>query len=183
MADIRPFRGLRPTPESIKEVASPPYDVLNSQEAREKVKGHPQSFLHVVKPEIDLDPSTDIYDPQVYAKGAENLQNLIQSGTMIQDESPCFYIYQLHMGGHVQTGLVTVASVEEYIQNKIKKHEFTRPDKEKDRMNHVKNLNAQTGPVFLTYRSTPSIDELIQKGMEQNPVYDFVGDYDVRHVF
>jgi uncharacterized protein (DUF1015 family) len=183
MADIRPFRGLRPTPDAIKDVASPPYDVLNSDEAREKVQGHPDSFLHVVKPEIDLNPSVEIYDPQVYAKGAENLQRLIQSGIMFQDETPCFYIYQLQMGDHVQTGLVAASSVEEYIQNKIKKHEFTRPDKEQDRMNHIKHLNAQSGPVFLTYRSNERIDALMKKGMKKDPVYDFTGDYDVRHTF
>jgi uncharacterized protein (DUF1015 family) len=181
MAEIRPFRGLRPKPDFIDEVASPPYDVLSSDEARERVQGNPNSFLHVTKPEIDLDPSVGLYDPQVYAKGVENLNRLIQTGVMLQDASPCFYIYKLRMGDHEQTGLVAAASVEEYTANTIKKHELTRPDKEEDRMNHIEKLNAQTGPVFLTYHTKKSIDTLIKKGMKKTPVYDFIGDHNVRH--
>jgi uncharacterized protein (DUF1015 family) len=183
MAHVKPFRGLRPVPEKVGDVASPPYDVLNSEEAREKAKDNPLSFLHIVKPEIDLDPSVDLYDPKVYAKGAENLKRLIDDKVMVQDEKPCYYIYKLRMGDHEQIGLVAVASVADYIQNKIKKHEHTRPDKEQDRVNHVNHLNAQTGPVFLTYRASQEIDKLIQEGMKNEPVYDFVGDYEVQHTF
>jgi uncharacterized protein (DUF1015 family) len=183
MARVKPFEGLRPIPEKVSEVTSPPYDVLSSEEAREKAKGNPCSFLHVVKPEIDLDPSIDVCDPAVYEKGAENLRRLIDEGIMVQDPKPNFYIYKLRMGDREQIGLVAGASVEEYDQNRIKKHEFTRKDKEQDRVNHIDHLNAQTGPVFLTYRSSELIDRLIEKGMERDPVYDFVGDYDVQHTF
>ena len=183
MVRVRPFRGLRPIPEKVSEVASPPYDVLSSQEAREKAKGHPYSFLHVNKPEIDLDPSIDLYNPRVYAKGRENLKRLIDLGILVQDEKPCLYIYKLRMGDHEQVGLVAVASVEDYIQNRIKKHENTRPDKENDRMTHIDSLNAQAGPVFLTYRAEKEIDSLIAQGMKKKPVYDFVGDYDIKHTF
>ena len=183
MTRVKPFQGLRPVPEKVGEVASPPYDVLNSDEAREKAKGNPLSFLHVVKPEIDLDPSVDHYDPKVYAKGAENLNRLIDQKVLIQDEKPCYYIYKLRMGDHEQVGLVAVASVEDYVQNRIKKHEHTRPDKEQDRVNHINHLNAQAGPVFLTYRASQEIDDLIKQGMMKDPVYDFVGDYDVQHTF
>jgi len=183
MVQVKPFRGMRPTPEKIGEVASPPYDVLSSEEAREKAKDHPNSFLHVVKPEIDLDPSTHLYDPRVYAQGRKNLKRLIKKGILSQDEKPCFYIYKLRMGEHEQVGLVAVASVEDYIQNRIKKHENTRPDKEQDRVNHIDHLNAQTGPVFLTYRAREEINESIKTGMEKKPVYDFIGDYDVHHTF
>lgn len=183
MIKVKPFRGMRPVPDKVSEVASPPYDVLNSQEAREKVKSNPLSFLHVVKPEVDLDLSIDPYDPQVYKKGAENFRRLIEDGILFRDEKPCFYIYKLRMEDREQIGLVAGASVDDYNENRIKKHEFTRPDKEQDRLNHIDNLNAQTGPVFLTYRAKREIDELMEKGMANGPVYDFVGDYHVQHIF
>jgi len=183
MVRVRPFGGLRPVPEKVNDVASPPYDVLNSQEAREKAKDNPLSFLHVVKPEIDLDPAIDLYDDRVYAKGRENLNRLIENNIMVQDEKPCYYVYKLRMGEHEQFGLVAVASVEDYIQDKIKKHEHTRPDKEQDRVNHINHLNAQTGPVFLTYRGNDEINRLIEQSMEKAPVYDFIGHYDVQHIF
>lgn len=183
MAHVRPFRGLRPNPDFVSQIASPPYDVLNSEEAREKAEGNPISFLHVVKPEIDLDPNIDTYDIKVYEKGAENLNRLVADGKMIQDEAPCFYVYKLRMGDHEQVGIVAAASVEDYVNDKIKKHEFTRPDKEQDRVNHVNHLNAQTGPVFLTYRADATLDRLVAEVMKQEPVYDFVGDYDVQHTF
>jgi len=183
MVQIRPFCGLRPIPEKISEVASPPYDVLDSDEAREKAKGNPISFLHVNKPEIDLNPSIDIHDPQVYKKGSENLNKLIDDKILVQDEKPCFYVYKLRMGEHEQVGLVTAASVEDYVQNRIKKHEHTRPDKELDRATHIDSLNAQAGPVFLTYRAQKEIDSLIKVGMAKEPTYEFVGDYEVVHTF
>jgi len=183
MVHVRPFRGLRPVPDKVGQVASHPYDVLNSEEARELARDNPLSFLHVVKPEIDLDPAIDIHDPQVYAKGAENLKRLVKKGILKQDEKPCYYIYKLRMGSHEQIGLVAAASVDDYEQGRIKKHEHTRPDKEQDRINHIHHLNAQTGPVFLTYRADEKINALIAQAMKADPVYDFTGDYDVRHTF
>lgn len=182
MIRVKPFRGLRPKPEYIDQVASPPYDVLSSEEAREKAKDRPFSFLHVVKPEIDLDPSLETTHPDVYAKGAENLRRLVERGILARDEKSCFYVYKLRMGAHEQVGLMAGAAVDDYEQNRIKKHEFTRPSKEQDRVNHVDRLNAQTGPVFLTYNAQPEIDVLMSRIIEQEPVYDFVGDYDVRHL-
>jgi len=181
MAIIKPFRGMRPVKEKIQEVASPPYDVLSSDEAREKTADNPNSFLHVVKPEIDLDPSIDIYDPRVYEKGKENLLRLINDGILVQDEKPCLYIYKLKMGNHTQVGLIAAASVDDYENDIIKKHEFTRVDKENDRMRHIDSLNAQTGPVFLTYRENKDIDKLIDLAMQKEPVYNFIGDYAVEH--
>jgi uncharacterized protein (DUF1015 family) len=181
MVRIKPFRGLRPTPDKIAEVASPPYDVLNSDEAREKAAGNPISFLHVVKPEIDLPADIDIHDKAVYQKGSENLQRLISDGVMMKDEQPSYYVYKLKMGDHEQVGLVALASVADYLDDRIKKHEHTRPDKEQDRMNHIKALNAQTGPVFLTYKSDGKVNSLINEAMKKPPVYDFTGDYEVQH--
>jgi len=172
---------MRPVPDKIAQVASPPYDVLNSAEARIKAKGNPISFLHVVKPEIDLPEDINLYDERVYAKAGENLRKLIADGVMKQDDTPCYYVYKLRMGDHVQVGVVAAASAEEYEKDLIKKHEFTRPDKENDRMTHIDNLNAQCGPVFLTYRANAKIDAIIDKAMQETPEYDFVGDYDVQH--
>ncbi|MCK4892625.1 MAG: DUF1015 domain-containing protein, partial [Calditrichia bacterium] len=183
MSVVKPFRGLRPTKVLAEKVASPPYDVLDSNEAREMARGNPLTFLHVNKPEIDLDPATDVYDPQVYHKGAENLQKLIADSTMVQDTTEMFYIYRQIMGQHAQTGLVTVASADEYEQDLIKKHEFTRPVKEDDRVNHMKALNAQVGPVFLTYKAQPEIDQLIEEHSKTEPEYDFVSPDQVRHTF
>jgi len=181
MAVVKPFRGLRPLPEKVGEVASPPYDVLNSDEARERAKDNPISFLHVIKPEIDFDPGVDPYTKKVYKKGGENLQNLINNGILVQDKSPSYYVYKLKMEGREQVGLVACASVEDYNNDRIKKHEFTRPKKEEDRLNHIDCLNAQTGPVFLTYRAEKQINNLISEAMNKKPVYDFTGDYDVQH--
>ncbi len=178
---IRPFPGLRPVPEHAADVVAPPYDVLNSEEARERARGRPWSFLHISKPEIDLPPQTDPHDPAVYAKGAENLRRMLEAGILRQDERPCYYLYRLEMNGHVQTGLVAVASVEAYERGLIKRHEFTRPDKEDDRVRQIDALNAQTGPVFLTYRHRPEIDSVVQALTRREPVYDLVADDGVRH--
>jgi uncharacterized protein (DUF1015 family) len=183
MATIKPFKGLRPKEEFAEKVSSPPYDVLSSDEARELVKENPYSFLHVVKPEVDLAPSIDLYDEQVYLKGKENLEKLRHEGYLQQDDQPCFYLYKLKMGDHVQTGLVAVASVEEYQCNKIKKHEHTRLDKEKDRAKHITILNAQAGPVFLTYRANERINALIEKAQSKQPVYDFTAEDGIQHTF
>ncbi|MBN2031364.1 DUF1015 domain-containing protein [bacterium] len=183
MIHIKPFRGMRPVPEKISEVASPPWDVLSSTEAREKAKDNPNSFLHVIRPEIDFAADIESYNKKVYAKGTENLQKLINQGILIQDEKPHFYIYKLRMNTHEQVGLVATASVEDYLQGKIKKHEHTLSHKASDRANHVDILNAQTGPVFLTYHAREKINDLIKRCLEEQPIYDFIGDYDVQHTF
>ncbi|MGD9488152.1 MAG: DUF1015 domain-containing protein [Calditrichaceae bacterium] len=181
MAVLKPFKGIRPNPELADKVASPPYDVLNSDEAREMAKNNPYSFLHINKPEIDLPSETNLYDEKVYKKGAENLKRFRKEGTFIQDDKACFYIYRQIMGTHSQVGLVAGASVDEYQKDLIKKHELTRAVKEEDRINHVRHLNAQTGPVFLTYKSRPEIDKLIEKIISTEPVYNFKSDDDIRH--
>lgn len=183
MAQIFPFRGLRPRPDLAAKVAAPPYDVLNSEEAREMAAGNPHSFLHVNKPEIDLPPDTDLYDRRVYEKGAENLQRLRADGIMVQDDRPYFYVYRQIMGDHAQVGLVAGASVDEYETDRIKKHELTRQDKEDDRVNHIDHLNAQVGPVFLTYSAVPEIDRLIEGVTSGEPACDFTGTDTVRHTF
>lgn len=185
MIHIKPFRGMRPVPEKIAKVASPPWDVLSSAEARERAKDNPNSFLRVIRPEIDLESAMDSnhYNREVYTKGADNLKRLIEQGILIQDEEAHFYIYKLRMNTHEQVGLVATASIEDYLQGKIKKHEHTLSHKASDRANHVDILNAQTGPVFLTYHTREKIGDLIQKGMKAEPVYDFIGDYGVRHTF
>ncbi len=181
MAVVRPFRGLRPKKELAEQVAAPPYDVLDSEEAREMAKGNPYTFLHVNKPEIDLDPSVDLYDERVYEKGAENLRKFIREGFVFQDEKPKFYIYRQIMGSHQQTGLVACASVDEYEQDRIKKHELTRQEKEDDRVKHILHQNAQVGPVFLTYRAREEIDRTIAEITKGDPEYDFTSDDGVRH--
>lgn len=182
MAKIKPFRGLRPQKELADKVAAPPYDVLSSDEAREMAKDNPYSFLHVNKPEIGLDPEINLYDKRVYLKGAENLRKFIRQGIVFQDESPRFYVYKQVMGRHQQIGLMACASVEEYEKDLIKKHELTRPDKEDDRVNHIDHLNAQVGPVFLTYRADSAIDGLIGKIVQSQPEYDFLSQDGIRHI-
>lgn len=181
MSILRPFKGYRPTPELCPQVAALPYDVMSSAEAREMVKDAPYSFLHVDRAETDLDPSVDIYSPEVYQKAADNLKKMIADGIYIQDEKPCMYIYRLTMNGRSQTGLVACASIDEYINNKIKKHELTREDKEQDRIRHVDACNANTGPIFLTYRGQAEIDGLIAEETAKAPVYDFVSEDGVGH--
>lgn len=183
MADIRPFQGLRPKPELVQKVASPPYDVLNSQEARELAKDNPMSFLHVVKAEIDFGPDIDTHSDQVYKKGAENLQKFLRDGILIQDASPCFYIYQITMGSHTQLGLMLGASVDEYEKGFIKKHELTRRDKEDDRAHHVDILNANSGPVMLSYHANEEVDKHLETICNTSePVYDFTAEDGIRHV-
>lgn len=181
MALIKPFRAWRPRPDKAERVASPPYDVLNSDEAREMAAGNPVSFLHVVKPEIDLEPGIDLYSDAVYAKGAENLQRLKDDGVLVREERPALYLYRQKMGDHIQTGLVTGASIDEYEADLIKKHEHTRPKKENDRTRHVEALNANTGPVFLTYRAKPEIDALVERLTAAEPTYDFVAPDGIAH--
>ncbi|TAK90695.1 MAG: DUF1015 domain-containing protein [Verrucomicrobia bacterium] len=181
MATIKPFAALRPKPELASQICELPYDVMSSDEARAMAAGNPLSFLHVSKPEIDLPPSTDIYAPEVYAKGKENFAKLISQGGLQQDAQPCFYLYRQIMGAHSQIGLVAAASCEEYLSGIIKKHEFTRPDKEDDRVRHIEALNSQTGPVFLTYRAVTALDEFIAKKTSEQPDVDFTGKDGVRH--
>jgi len=181
MTLVQPFRGLRPVTDKAADVVAPPYDVLNTAEARERVKGHPLSFLHISKPEIDLAEGTDPYSPEVYEKGAENLKNLINDKILIRDEKPCYYVYRLIMGEHQQTGLVVTASVADYDTNRIRKHEFTRPDKEDDRVRQIDALDAQTGPVFLTYRNNKIVEDIINKVSKSTPTYDLTADDGVKH--
>ncbi|MFI3141794.1 MAG: DUF1015 family protein [Clostridia bacterium] len=177
MAIFEAFNAMRPTSEFASKVAALPYDVMNSSEAREMVVGNDLSFLHVDKAEIDLDESINIYDEKVYLKARENLDALLSSGTCEIDKTPCFYIYRQIMNGRSQTGLVGCASIDDYINNNIKKHEFTRADKEEDRIRHVDYCDANTGPIFLTYRENAEISGIINAYKENNtPVYDFVTD-------
>jgi len=178
---IQPFRGLRPVAEHAVDVAAPPYDVLNTKEARQRVQGHPLSFLHISKPEIDLPEDTDPYSAEVYEKGAENLQKLINDNILIRDDKACYYVYRLVMGEHQQTGLVVSASVADYDSNRIRKHEFTRPDKEDDRVRQIDALNAQTGPVFLTYRNNDVVEAITKKVSSSTPTYDLTADDGVKH--
>jgi uncharacterized protein (DUF1015 family) len=154
---------------------------MSSAEAREMARDNPLSFLHVSKPEIDLSPAIDTYDPQVYAKGVENFRGLLSQGALQQDVKPCFYLYRQIMGSHAQVGLVAVASCEDYLNNIIKKHELTRVDKEDDRVRHIETLNSQTGPVFLTYRAVSEIDALFAKIAAGEPAVDFTAKDSVRH--
>jgi uncharacterized protein (DUF1015 family) len=178
---IRPFAGLRPVAGRAADVAAPPYDVLNSAEARERAQGKPYSFLHISKPEIDLPPDINPYDAAVYAKAAENLAKLRAEGVLVRDEQPCYYVYQLQMGAHVQTGLVAAASVADYDTNRIRKHEFTRPDKEDDRVRQIDALNAQTGPVLLAYRSDATVDAILTNVAAAKPDVDITADDGIAH--
>lgn len=182
MAKIRPFKALRPKQDIADKVAARPYDVLNSAEAKEEAKGNPFSFLHITKAEIDLPDGTDVHSQAVYDKAKENLQKFVQEGIIFNEEKPCYYIYQLVMNGRSQTGLVCVSSVEDYFKDVIKKHEFTRPEKEKDRIDHMKTISAQTGNVFLAYNNVTEIDSIIYtwKNAHQ-PVYNFTATDGIQH--
>ncbi len=182
MAILKPFKGIRPTKELAEQVAALPYDVMNTEEAREMVKGNPYSFLHVDKAEIDLDPSVDHYDKIVYEKARDNMRKMIEEGTFIQENKECFYIYKQVMSGRAQVGLVGCTSIDDYINDIIKKHEHTRADKEQDRINHVDYTNANTGPIFLTYRAKAAVNEIINNWMQNHEaVYDFISDDGIGH--
>jgi uncharacterized protein (DUF1015 family) len=174
MSQLKPFRAYRPRPELAAQVASVPYDVVNTQEAAELAKGNPFSFLHVGRPEIDLPAGTDVHSDAVYAKGVSNLRALIANGSLFRENTPCLYVYQQRMGDHVQAGLVGLCSVEEYETGQIKRHEFTRKDKEDDRTRHVTEQAANAEPVFLTYKAVPYIDHIVNDIRKQLPVYDIV---------
>jgi uncharacterized protein (DUF1015 family) len=181
MATIKPFAALRPKPELADRICELPYDVMSSDEARALAAGNPLSFLHVSKPEIDLPRATDPYSPQVYEKAKDNFSRLIMEEALIRDKQPYFYLYQQVMGSHRQIGLVAAASCEEYLNNVIKKHELTRPDKEDDRLRHIDTLLAQTGPVFLTYRAVAALDGFIAKKIREKADVDFIAKDGVRH--
>jgi len=178
---IQPFRALRPAPGRAADVAAPPYDVLSSEEARARAAGKPWSFLHISKPEIDLAPGVNPYAPEVYAKAAENLKRMTAQGILVREDAPCYYAYRLVMGSHAQVGLVAVASVADYDRNRIRKHEFTRPDKEDDRVRQIEALNAQTGPVLLAYPEAPEVDAMLAKVVNDEPIADVTADTGVRH--
>jgi len=189
MATIKPFAALRPKPELVARICELPYDVMSSDEARQTATGNPLSFLHVSKPEIDLPPGTDLYSPEVYARGKENFQQLIAQGALRADPEPCYYLYRQVMGNHGQVGLVAAASCEDYLRGIIKKHEFTRPDKEDDRVRHIETLDSQTGPVFLVYPANPGLDKMVSSiagprpevAGAQPPDIDFTASDGVRH--
>lgn len=181
MAVIRQFKAIRPTPEMAEKVAALPYDVVNSEEAAEMVIGNPYSFLHVDKAEIDLPAGTDIYSPEVYEKAKSNLEKMITDGVLVKDEKPMLYVYELTMDGRSQTGLVACTSIDEYMQGIIKKHELTREDKEQDRIRHVDICNANTGPIFLAYRTVDEISEIVDNVKKNAPVYDFTAEDGIIH--
>ncbi|MEO5890664.1 MAG: DUF1015 family protein [Ferruginibacter sp.] len=182
MITIHPFKALRPEAQHAKKVASRPYDVLNSKEAKVEAQGNPNSFLHITKSEIDLPEDIDIHSQQVYDTAKKNLDAFISRNILFRESKACYYIYQLVMNGRSQTGLVCGSSVDDYEKDLIKKHEFTRPEKEQDRINHITTTGAQTGNVFLAYRNVADIDNLVSKWKkEKNPVYDLLADDGIQH--
>ena len=182
MATIKAFRAIRPYPEKAEEVAALPYDVYNRKEAREAVRGKSLSFLRVDRPETTMDEGISIYDPSVYEKAKENFTAMMEGHVFLREKNPCLYIYELTMDGRVQTGLVSVAAIDDYLNNVIKKHENTRNDKAEDRIRHVDALSANTGPIFLTYRHREDVDIIINGVKAQKePVYDFIADDGVIH--
>jgi uncharacterized protein (DUF1015 family) len=181
MATITPFAALRPDPKLAAKVCELPYDVMSSEEAKVMAAGNPLSFLRVSKPEIDLPEGVDLYSDEVYAKGRGNFLKLIADGVLRRDPAPMFHLYRQVMGGHSQIGLVGLASCQEYLENIVKKHELTRPDKEDDRVRHIESLDAQTGPVFLTYKAVPAIDALVSRITAAEPEIDFTAPDGVRH--
>ncbi|WP_454052207.1 DUF1015 domain-containing protein [Clostridium sp. Marseille-Q7071] len=182
MAVVRPFKGIRPQKELVDKVAALPYDVMNTEEAREMVKGNPYSFLHVDKAQIDLEPSINQYDKIVYEKARENLYNMIDEKVYIRDNESCMYIYRQIMDGRVQTGIVGCTSIDDYMKDIIKKHEHTRAEKEQDRINHVDYCNANTGPIFLTYKNVSEIDKIVIEWTKKEPEYNFVSEDGITHI-
>jgi len=172
---FNPIYGIRPAKGKAQDVIAPPYDVLDSKEARAMALGRPLSFLHVSKAEIDLPEGTDVYSEDVYKKAAENFQKMMDSGALIREEKPCFYVYRLKLGAHVQTGLVVGACVDDYDSNRIRKHEFTRPIKEDDRVNQIKFVKAQTGPGLIAYKQIAEVDAVIKKKVNETPEFSVEG--------
>ena len=178
---IQPFAGLRPARGRAAEILAPPYDVLSTDEARARAAGKPWSFLRISKAEIDLPVGTSPYSPQVYAKAAENLRAMLRKGVLARDSASCYYVYRLIMGGHTQTGLVAAASVADYDTNRIRKHEFTQPEKENDRVRQIEALNAQTGPVMLAYPNAQEVDDILARASAGAPDADATTDDGIRH--
>ncbi|MCX5784995.1 MAG: DUF1015 domain-containing protein [Elusimicrobia bacterium] len=172
---FNPIYGIRPAKGKAQDVVAPPYDVLNSKEARELAKGKPLSFLHVSKAEIDLPEGTDVYSEAVYRKAADNFKKMLEEGVLVREKKPCFYVYRLQMGAHIQTGLVVGACIEDYDANRIKKHEFTRPVKEDDRVNQIKFVKAQTGPGLIAYKQIPEVDDIIKRKSAEKPEFSVEG--------
>ena len=184
MATIKPFRGIRPPRELVEKVESRPYDVLNSEEARQEAGDNEMSLYHIIKPEIDFEPGTSEYDPKVYERAAENFQKFQDRGWLVQDKEEHYYIYAQTMNGKTQYGLVVAAHVDDYMQGRIKKHELTRRDKEEDRMKHVRINNANIEPVFFAYPDNDVLDRVISRYAETEPEYDFIAPIDgFRHQF
>ncbi|MCC7258424.1 MAG: DUF1015 domain-containing protein [Gammaproteobacteria bacterium] len=178
---IKPLRGLRPAPGRAAGVIAPPYDVLNSAEARQRARGRQDSFLHISKPEIDLPEGIDPHDPRVYAQGAAGFRRLIAEGVLVRDAQPCYYVYRLRMGDHVQTGIVCAGSVAAYDANRIRRHEFTRPDKEDDRVRQITALRAQTGPVLLAYKPAPAVKAILARVADGAALDDVTADDGIGH--
>ena len=183
MAKVKPFRGVRPPKEFITEVASRPYDVLNSEEARKEAEGNPKSLYHIIKPEIDFEPGTDEHDPKVYDKAVENFNAFQQKGWLVQDDKEHYYIYAQTMDGRTQYGIVIAANVDDYMNERIKKHELTRRDKEEDRMKHVRCNNANIEPVFFAFPDNPVLEEIIKTVAKNKPEYDFTAEDGFGHHF
>ena len=181
MAEIRPFSCIRPKQEEAALIAALPYDVYNRTEAKEAVAGRPLSFLNIDRPETQFEDSADMYAPQVYEKAHDMLWDMVKEGHFIQEKKPSYYVYELTMNGRIQTGITACASIDDYQNQVIKKHENTRADKEQDRINHVNICNAQTGPIFLAYRSDRVINEVVAKANEKEALYDFIAEDGVRH--
>jgi uncharacterized protein (DUF1015 family) len=179
---LHPFPGLRPAPGVAADVAAPPYDVVSFDEAAAMAEGRPWSFLHVSRPEIDLPPGTDSHATEVYAKGAANLAAMIEAGVLIRDDAPCYYVYRIIMGDHSQTGLVAATPVDAYLKNIVRKHEFTRPDKEDDRVRQIDEVDAQTGPVLVVHQPQPSIAAILKELTAADPTYDVTQPDGVRHI-
>ena len=183
MAVLKPFRGIRPKKELVKQVASRPYDVLNEKEARIEAKDNPYSFYHIIKPEINFPEGFNAYDTAVYKKGKENFDILSSEGVFFQDTTDCLYIYAQTMTGKTQYGIVGCASVDDYFNDVIKKHELTRPDKEEDRKNHIRFSKLHYEPVFFAYHNVPELDTLVSSVVKEKPEYDFTADDDISHSF
>ena len=181
MSAIFPFAALRPAFTAAAAVAAVPYDVVNTEEARALASGNPLSFLHVSRPEIDLPPGTNPHADAVYDLARANFSALKSAAPLVVEDTPSFYVYQLQMGGHVQSGLAACYSIDEYDRGLIKKHEKTRPDKEDDRTRHMLAIGAQTGPVFLTYRASKAVDAIVSRVAERAPLFDFTAVDGVRH--
>lgn len=182
MVCVRSFCAIHPRRDRVEDVSALPYDVMNTEEARQMVEGKPWSFLRISRPEVEFDPSHDPTADDVYARSRENLQKYIREGVMEVDQTPQVYIYRQIMGDHMQTGVVACAHIDDYIENRIKKHEFTRKDKEDDRTRHVKETGAHTGPVFLAYRDDAAIDQLVEGDTKNEPLYDFTTEDHIRHI-